>query len=208
MAAALQPLLVTLVWAGVLLLPTATHGAALAQPRTLPFSWNLGQMARALQLDWPPGSPKAALLAQALERLLEAEAGWQEWERETKAEAAALAQLLLRLWRGSHLEPEVSMEEAVSLGPQTQANDEAADSKQALLRFLMSRLLAKMSETRIPPTLVWAGPWPRQRRHLRRPLGLAPASMSHGTALLGLNHLEALAVQQGVPLASTRYWPE
>ncbi|XP_027696967.1 uncharacterized protein LOC114027211 [Vombatus ursinus] len=210
MAAAPLPPLVTLVWAGVLLLPTESHGAVFAQPQTLPFSWNLGQMARALQLDWPPGSPKAALLAQALERLLEAEAGW----RETKAEAAALAQLLLHLWGGSHLEPEVNMEETVSLGPKAQAKDEAADSKQALLRFVMSQLLAKMSETQIPPILVRGEPWPRQRRHLRRDLGPGPASVSHGTALQRLNRLEALGakgraqVQWGVPLATTRYWPE
>ncbi|XP_036596556.1 uncharacterized protein LOC118833301 [Trichosurus vulpecula] len=212
MAAALPPLLVTLVWVGVLLLPTATHGAAVAQPRTLPFSWNLGQIARALHLDWPPGSLKAALLAQALEQLLKAEAGWQEWERETKAEAAALAQLLLRLWGFTHLEPEVNMEEAVALGPKAQAKDEAADSKQALFRFLMSRLLAKTSETRITPTSVWGEPWPLQHRRLRRDLGSGPASVSQGTALLRLNHLQASGakgkVQRRVPLATTHYWPE
>ncbi|XP_068964300.1 uncharacterized protein [Petaurus breviceps papuanus] len=207
-------LLVTLVWAGVLLLSTATHGDVVVQPRTLPFSWNLGQMARALQLDWPPGSPKAALLAQALERLLKAEAGWQEWERETKAEAAALAQLLLHLWGSSHLEPEVNMEEAVVLGPKAQAKDEAADSKQALLRFLMSRLSAKMSKTRITPTLIWGEPWLPQHRRLRRDLGPGLAPMSQGTALLHLNRLEASGAkgraqfQRGVPLGTTHYWPE
>ncbi|XP_072482244.1 uncharacterized protein [Notamacropus eugenii] len=172
-------------------------------PQTLPFSWNLGQVARAMQLDWPPGSPKAALLAQALERLLKAEAGWHKWEQETKAEAAALAQLLLSLWASSHLEPEVSMEEAMVLGSKAQAKDEAADSKQALLRFLMSQLLAKMSETRIPPTLTWEEPWPLQRR-LRRDLG---------TALFRSNRLQALGtkgraqVQGGAPLGVTHYWP-
>ncbi|XP_043829708.1 uncharacterized protein LOC122733400 isoform X2 [Dromiciops gliroides] len=199
--AALPPLLVTLVWAGVLLLPAATHGAAVAQPRTLPFSWNLEPMARALQLDWPPGSPKAVLLAQALERLLEAEAGWQERKRETEVKAAALTQLLWRLWSSSRPEPEVSMEEVQA-------------KEGALLRFLMSRLLAKMSETRITPTLVWGEPWLPQRRRLRRDLGPGPASMSQGTALLHLNRLEASGakgraqVQQGVPLATTHYWPE
>ncbi|XP_074134107.1 uncharacterized protein LOC141548803 isoform X2 [Sminthopsis crassicaudata] len=168
-------------------------------------------MVRALQSEWPPGSPKAALLAQALERLLEAEAGRQEWERETKAKATALAQFLLRLWGSSHLEPEVNMEEPVALGPKTQAKEEAADSNEELLRLLMNRLLAKMSE--VSP-LIRGEPWPLQRRRLRRDLGPGPASKSQETPPLHLSRPETSGAKgraqgrRGLPLAPTHYWPE
>ncbi|XP_031800642.1 uncharacterized protein LOC111721658 isoform X2 [Sarcophilus harrisii] len=185
-----------------------------SMPRAQPISWNLAQIVRVLQSEWPPGSPKAALLGQTLEQLLEAEAGRQEWERENKAKSAALAQFLLRLWGSSHLEPEVNMEEPPALDPKTQTQDEAADSNQALLRSLISRLLAKISEAQMASTLVRGEPWPVQRRRLRRDLGPGPASKPQGTAPLHLSRLEALGAKgraqgrRGLPLAPTHYWPE